>query len=191
MLVIGQPLCFDDTTGVIYDTDLDDIYDRMFFKVIQQVISPQRSIVCIYDRGRRSSRRMGEMITTPPAIVLEFGNGGHSLGTISVGKMPPLYMKDYLRKIGTFGSSLNRKFVASDSNEYRWLRGAVQGQTWTCFNSFNQIVAHYTIRDTSTNPSHHFRKEKNSFIVEEPLLEISVELLATLIIMRHIEKFRL
>ena len=102
MFVIGQPLYFEDTTGMIHNTDLDDIYDRMFFRVVQKKLGPQKGLVCIYDRGRRSFRNSA-VETMPPSVIMDFGPKGLSLGSIAVGQMPPMPMKDYLRKMGTWG----------------------------------------------------------------------------------------
>lgn len=43
-----------------------------------------------------------------------------------------------------FPSSLNRRFVASDSNEYRWTKKAIPGQEWTVsrHQSFIPMDAH-------------------------------------------------
>jgi len=173
---------------MIHNTDLDDIYDRMFFRVVQKKAGPQKGLVCIYDRGRRSFRNSA-VETMPPSVIMDFGPKGLSLGSIAVGQMPPMPMKDYLRKMGTWGSSYNRKFVASNSCEYRWTRGVMPGQAWTCLDPGNRIIAHYALKDPQESPA--YRTSGNAFVVEESLLDISAELLATLIIMRHIEKYRL
>lgn len=188
MVPLGRPLVFEDKTGSYATTDLDEIYDRMFFRVVQHSISPSQTVILIYDRARRSNRRNSGPETIPPSVVLDFSPKSHGLGTITFERMPPISIKDFLRKLGPFGSSLNRRFVASDSNEYRWTKKAVPGQEWTCFNAHNQIVAHYKLKDPEETS---FHTSGNCFVIEEPLLPISAQLLATLVIMRHIEHHRL
>jgi hypothetical protein len=152
MLVIGRPLYFEDRTGQSTNTDLDDIYDRMFLRVVQHTLPGGHPIVLIYDRGRRSRKIHNPSGASDirPSVVLDFGLKGNGLGSIVVGSMPGVPMKDYLRKVGTWGryvgiaiafgipltirvvsSSHNRKFIASDSNEYRWSKSAIEGQAWT------------------------------------------------------------
>ena len=99
MMPIGQPLYFEDQTGSHTNTDLDDIYDRMFFRVVHH---KSTGAVLIYDRGRRSRRNSGPE-TMPPNVVLDFGPKHNALGTITIDKLPPMPMKDFLRKIGTWG----------------------------------------------------------------------------------------
>jgi len=182
------PLVFEDKTGQYSTTDLDDIYDRMFFRVVQHSVSPSQTVILVYDRARRSNRRNSGPETIPPSVVLDFSPKSSGLGSVTFERMPPIPIKEFLKKMGTFGSSLNRRFVASDSNEYRWTRKAIPGQEWTCFNAYNQIVAHYDLKDPEETS---FRTSGNSLIVDESLLPISAQLLATLIIMRHIEHHRL
>jgi hypothetical protein len=119
MRIVGKPLLFEDRTGQIGSTDFDDIYDRMFYRVLQQGFQstgqgvPDRHICFIYDRGRRSRRISSyHNETLQPSAILEFfvkfnRQTGEitslQLGSITVEKMPPVPMKHFLRKTGTWG----------------------------------------------------------------------------------------
>lgn len=104
MAPLGRPLVFEDRTGQYSTTDLDDIYDRMFFRVAQHSVSPSQTIILIYDRARRSNRRNNGPETIPPSVVLDFTTKvGSNMGTVTFERMPPIPIKEFLKKIGTFG----------------------------------------------------------------------------------------
>jgi hypothetical protein len=103
MVLINRPLIFEDRTGQYATTDLDDIYDRMFFRVVQHSVSPSKMIILIYDRARRSTRRSSGPETIPPSVVLDFTPKSSSMGSITFERMPPVPIKEFLRKMGAFG----------------------------------------------------------------------------------------
>jgi hypothetical protein len=103
MVPLGRPLVFEDKTGQYSTTDLDDIYDRMFFRVVQHSVSPTQTIILVYDRARRSNRRNSGPETIPPSVVLDFTPKSNSLGSVTFERMPPIPIKEFLRKVGTFG----------------------------------------------------------------------------------------
>lgn len=102
MVPLGKPLIFEDRTGQYATTDFDDIYDRMFLRVVQHSVSPAQMIILIYDRARRSTKRNSGPETIPPSVVLDFSPKGNNMGSITFGRMPPIPIKEFLKKMGTF-----------------------------------------------------------------------------------------
>ena len=88
-------------------------------------------------------------------------------------------MSRYLRRSGFFGSSLSRRFTASDGGEYKWEFRTRPGQEWSCVIE-DTVIAHYDISVAGA-----------ALIIEDEFANLTVELLTTLLIMRHIEKYNL
>ncbi|KAJ3510897.1 hypothetical protein NLJ89_g4411 [Agrocybe chaxingu] len=163
------PLTFEDRTAQLTNTDFDELYDRLFFHVVR---SPGSNTTRIYDMVIRASRHRSTLpLNRDPIIELEF-SPNESLGTISFLKGPyqgSIHMGRYLRKTAFFGTSLSRKFMASDGREYKWGYRTYPGQEWTCTTMDNVLVAHYDLK----NPNHRFYDVSgNNLIVYEPWAHI-------------------
>ncbi|KAJ7661364.1 hypothetical protein DFH06DRAFT_373326 [Mycena polygramma] len=209
MLQAALPYTLEDRTGAYTASDFDDIYDRLFFHV---ATTPQRagsSAVMIYAMPRRASRhRDSRPVRHAPAAVLEFladgslGNvafaqgGGVGRGGGGGGGTLTLPMARYLRKTSLFGRSLSRKFMCSDGREYKWVHRSVEGQEWTCTPasatvtdpSHNYLVAHYDLKPADVRA---YGVSGNTLTIYEPFAGLGLELLASFIIMRHIQQYNL
>ncbi|KAF7296995.1 hypothetical protein MIND_00931800 [Mycena indigotica] len=184
------PLILEDRTGAYTTTDFDDIYDRAFFHV---VCSAQRSVM-VYPMTRRTSRHRDahwQAHLHLPAAVLEFAADG-GLGNISFATVPGarprvLPMVQYLRKTGLFGRSLTRKFVCSDGREYKWTQGTT-GPEWSCTTTDNFVVAQYDLKPADVRT---YDVSGNSFTIYDGFTHLTLELLVSFIIMRHIQQYNL
>lgn len=137
------------------------------------------------------SRKNRQHLDFYPNVVLEFN--GHNLGQITYDT--ELYkctfqMGKYIKKTSFFGgSSLLRKFTGSDGNEYKWCHKVVEGQEWTCTTGQNEmIVAHYDLLPEGYVA---YRISGHNLVVRNKWAALSIEFLATLIIMRHIHQHNL
>ncbi|KAJ7277544.1 hypothetical protein C8J57DRAFT_1309566 [Mycena rebaudengoi] len=191
MLQGPLPYILEDRTGAHTASDFDDIYDRVFFHV---ATVPQRSgssAIMIYSMNRRASRhRDSQPFRSTPVAALEFLPDG-SLGNISF--MQPqgtltLPMVRYLRKTSLFGRSLSRKFMCSDGREYKWSHRGAEGHEWTCTNADNYLVAHYDLKPADVRA---YGVSGNNLTVYEAFGPLTLELLASLTIMRHIQQYNL
>ncbi|KAF7300896.1 hypothetical protein MKEN_01315900 [Mycena kentingensis (nom. inval.)] len=193
------PFVLEDRTGAYTSTDFDDIYDRAFFHV---VYAPQSSAVMLYSMNRRASRHRDahwQPHLHTPAAVLEFAVDG-GLGNVSFAPTPSskgmvLPMARYLRKTSLFGRSLSRKFGCSDGREYKWVqqpRDALRGgtQEWVCTPAENDayIVAHYDLKPADVRA---YGVSGNSLTIYEASAHLTLEILASFIIMRHIQQYNL
>ncbi|KAJ7075733.1 hypothetical protein B0H15DRAFT_916632 [Mycena belliarum] len=192
MLQSPLPYIFDDRTGAHTSSDFDDIYDRAFFHV---ATAPQRSgssAIMIYSMNHRASRhRDSQPFRQTPAAVLEFLPDG-TLGNVSfmqlAGGTLTLPMVRYLRKTSLFGRSLSRKFMCSDGREYKWVHRSVEGQEWTCTTADNYIAAHYDLKPADVRA---YGVSGNTLTIYEAFAPLTLELLASYIIMRHIQQYNL
>ncbi|PCH41781.1 hypothetical protein WOLCODRAFT_137583 [Wolfiporia cocos MD-104 SS10] len=185
MINRSLPYFLEDRTGQFTGSSFDDIYDRLFLRVAHPTEGPGAdTTLMLYNVGRRSSsQRDYRPLKRDPSVVLEFAPGG-ALGRISfVGSSIAMPMGQYLKKTSMFGSSLSRKFRASDGQEYRWTYRSVQDQEWSCFDSRNFLVAHYNLRPPEKPV---FSTSGNILTIYEAYVHLSIEILASLTIMRHI-----
>ncbi|KAF8635026.1 hypothetical protein AX17_004045 [Amanita inopinata Kibby_2008] len=179
---------FEDRTGRNDNSDWDDIYERLFFRVAH---AQEGNTINIYDVGYRMRRRDNSHLQLQPVVVLEF-DANQSLGKITYAT--ELYrrsfsMSRYLKKTTFFGGSLIRKFTGSDGKEYKWSHKIVEGQQWTCTTGQEEnIVAHY---DLLPEDSIAYRISGNNLVVRNRFAALSLEYLATLTIMRHIAQHNL
>jgi len=184
------PFILEDSTGRVAGSDFDDIYDRIFLRVAPGAHQRGSSLM-IYKMAQRSSRRRDSLpFRSAPSILLEFGAGG-ALGNISFldRKNPiPLHMGRYLRKASMFGGSLFRKFVAADGREYKWSCRTVPGQEWSCHTEDGFLVAHYNLKQPEERV---YDVSGNVLTVYEQFTHLSLEILASLTIMRHIAEYNL
>ncbi|TFK31856.1 hypothetical protein BDQ12DRAFT_659952 [Crucibulum laeve] len=182
------PFILEDRTGSNSNSDFDDMYDRMFYHIAR---SPGRTTTLIYEMPIRSSRHRRNLpLDREPIVHLEF-LPDESLGNISFMKAPyqtTIPMSRYLRKTTIFGSSLSRKFVGSDGREYRWSYRSVAGQEWSCTTVENYLVAHYDLKPSNVRM---YDVSGNNLTIYEPFAHLAVEIISTLIIMRHIAQHNL
>lgn len=98
------PYILEDRSGANTDTDFDDMYDRLFFRVLRK---PQETVTIIYQMNIRASRHRSSLpFTTKPSVILEFGKH-EALGDISFVDAQPvvkMQMARYLRKTSLFGT---------------------------------------------------------------------------------------
>ncbi|KAI0289790.1 hypothetical protein B0F90DRAFT_1791758 [Multifurca ochricompacta] len=188
MTISGPPSAyfFEDRTGVLTGSDFDEVYDRAFLRISSTPQRTRNAGLMIYDMGQRSTSlgdRDGRHFYREPAIILDFGPKG-ALGTIHFTRSEvSIPMQQYLRKVSLFGGSLFRKFMASDGKEYKWSHHMVAEHEWTCLNAENFLVAHYNLK-TPDRPA--YGTSGNVLTVYESFAHLSIELLASLAIMRHI-----
>ncbi|KAF8148823.1 hypothetical protein B0H34DRAFT_668233 [Crassisporium funariophilum] len=181
------PLTLEDRTGQITNSDFDDMYDRLFFHVSRL---PGRMTTKIYEMNIRASRyRSTQPLRTDAIIQLDF-LADESLGSVSFFKPPSgsMPMSQYLKKTAFFGSSLSRKFLGSDGKEYKWGYRTVPGQEWSCTTMDNFLVAHYDLKPSNVRA---YDVSGNTLTIYEQFAHLSAEILASLIIMRHIAQFNL
>ncbi|KAI1790631.1 hypothetical protein LXA43DRAFT_476333 [Ganoderma leucocontextum] len=182
------PYYLEDRTGHYTGTDFDEIYDRLFLRIARP--SPAQSAhysettLMIYDTGRRSaSPRLSRPPPREPSIILEFAANG-ALGTIEfVESRMSMPMGQYLRKTSMFAGSLSRKFTAANGEEYRWIYHAVKDHEWSCVDSRDYVVAHYNLKPSEKQA---YNTSGNVLTIYEPFTHLSIEILATLTIMRHL-----
>ncbi|THU90300.1 hypothetical protein K435DRAFT_760451 [Dendrothele bispora CBS 962.96] len=185
------PYVFEDRTGQLLGSDFDDMYDRLFFRVSRPV--PNKPVTMIYDMGRRATRHRDSLpFKRDPIAILEFGQG-ESLGNITYCTQKgstnvSIPMNRYLRKTSLFGGSLSRKFTGSDGREYRWSYRTTPGQEWTLTTGDNYLVAHFDLKPPDVWV---MDVSGNTLTVYETFIHLSVEILATLTIMRHIAQYNL
>lgn len=100
MKPLGKPFVFEDRTGQFAPIDFNDIYNRMFFRVVLHSASPNQMTILLYDQARRRSGRilMHEHYH-PPAVVLELTKG-NGIGNIAFEWTPTIPIKDFLRRTG-------------------------------------------------------------------------------------------
>ncbi|TFY80160.1 hypothetical protein EWM64_g3853 [Hericium alpestre] len=191
MTIGGPPSAyfFEDRTGLISDSDFDEVYDRMFLRVSSTPQRTQNAGIMIYDMGQRSTSHSDRRhFYRDPAMILDFGPNG-ALGTVWFPrKSVSVPMQQYLRKVSLFGGSLFRKFKASDGKEYKWSHRMVAEHEWTCLNADNYVVAQYTLKPPN-RPA--YGTSGNVLTVYETFAHLSLELLASLTIMRHIAQHNL
>lgn len=185
-----MPYTLEDRTGAVHESDFDDIYDRVFLRVAPYPHSSpmSSSTLAIYTMGRRSARRKDTRhLERRPSIVLEFGQPRFGLGTIrfmqpsSIVSIP---MNNYLKRTGFFGgSTLSRKFKASDGRDYRWQHKTTDDHEWTCLSEEGHIVAHYDLRPPG---SFAYGVSGNTLTIHEAYSSLCIDILASLTIMRYI-----
>nr|GAT56748.1 predicted protein [Mycena chlorophos] len=130
-----------------------------------------------------------------PAAMLEFGGDG-SLGSVRFAGAPgPMAMANYLRKTSMFGRSLSRKFACSDGREYKWVREGSQGVAspeWTCTTPDGFLVAQYDLKPSKPRsyPSPD-TPSGSSFTIHDGFAHLTLELLVSFTIMRHIQQYNL
>ncbi|TFK44036.1 hypothetical protein BDQ12DRAFT_640450 [Crucibulum laeve] len=179
----GMPYFLEDKTGKLTGSEFDDMHDRMHFVYRCTARDSTRTAYMIYNTTRGT-----EASFTKPIAALDFGPG-NSLGSICFDPQVNIPMKKYLTKTSTLGSSKDRKFVASDGQEYRWRWRYKEDQEWTCTNGRDYLIAYYNLK-----PAGEPEYENSAgcmLTVEEPYGNLAGDMLASLMIMRHIAAYNI
>jgi len=176
MIQYGMPFFLEDRTGDLGGSEYVDLYNRLRLTVRCTLRDSHRTAYMVHDASTPAT----------PIAFLDFGHGG-ALGSIKVGSGPGegVGMQEFLVKAG----SKTRKFVASDGQEYRWTHQAGGDVEWTCVNTKGYHVASYSLKPA--DEPQYTGSSGCMLTVEESYPHIVGELLATLIIMRHIAKYNL
>ncbi|KAI0779587.1 hypothetical protein C8Q74DRAFT_1198512 [Fomes fomentarius] len=180
MTTFGMPYFLEDSTGQITGSDFVDLHNRMHLSLKPTLKDAHHAAYIIYDLSSRASGGRGGLLV--PLATLDFGPH-HSLGSIKIGDSEFIPMGHYLMK--SPGGSKSRKFKAADGQEYRWTLQA-DGE-WQCTNAKNN----YHVATYSMKPAGEPQYPSSSgcmLTVEEAYPHLVGELLASLIVMRHIEK---
>ncbi|KAI0058723.1 hypothetical protein BV25DRAFT_1192093 [Artomyces pyxidatus] len=183
MPTLGIPYFLEDKTGLLSGSEFVDVHDRMRLSVRCTLKDSMRTAYMIYDLMNPNPRTFQY-----PAATLDYGPND-TLGTIhmGIGGMG-MSMNQYLVKLSPFGSSKCRKFTASDGQEYHWSWRSREGFEWTCLNSSGYLVAYYNLKI----PDEHYVGSSGCMLtVDESYPHLVVDLLASLLIMRHIAEHNL
>ncbi|KAI0046002.1 hypothetical protein FA95DRAFT_73851 [Auriscalpium vulgare] len=178
MPTLGIPYFLEDKTGLLTGSDFLDVHDRMRLSVRCTMKDATRTAYMVYDLMAPKTRNFLQ-----PAATLDYGRND-ALGTVYIGvggSGKP--MCQYLVRVSPSGSSRCRKFIASDGHEYCWSWRTRDDFEWTCINSSGYLVAHYNLKI----PEEHYVGSSGCMLtVDESYPHLAVELLTTLLIMRHI-----
>ncbi|KAF9050608.1 hypothetical protein BJ165DRAFT_1366943 [Panaeolus papilionaceus] len=186
-LKYGIPIFLEDRSGSLSGSDFIDIHDRMRL---------------IYRRRRRDSSDSQSAFTydifdatsncadafTVPVATLTFGPN-NELGTIAFKNSQPMRMDRYLSQVNEIAGSKLRRFFASDGNEYRWGYRVTDDNEWTATNSSGEIVSYYSLK--SPGEPQYPNSSGCMLSVEESWGHLACEMLATVMIMRHIAKYNM
>ncbi|KAI0633500.1 hypothetical protein C8Q77DRAFT_1157705 [Trametes polyzona] len=183
MTNFGMPYFLEDTTGRITGSEFVDLHNRMHLSLKQTLLDAHHAAYVIYDlSSRQSGASRGGLLV--PLATLDFA-ANNALGTIKIGDGEHIQMGQYLTKSG---GSKSRKFRASDGQDYRWTLQS-NGE-WQCTNARSG----YHIATYSMKPPGEPQYPGSSgcmLTVEEAYPHLAGELLASLVIMRHIERHNL
>jgi len=182
------PYVLEDRTGVNSASDFDDMYDRIFFRIARP---PRRTTTMVYSMNIRGSRHRDTLpFNQQPIAMLDFAPD-ESLGNVTFVQQRNnlvIPMNRYLRKTSLFGGSLLRKFMASDGREYKWGYRVIEGQEWSCTTMDNILVAHYDLKPPDVRT---FDVSGNNLTIYQHFFHLTLEILVTLTIMRHIARYNL
>ncbi|KAF8634278.1 hypothetical protein AX17_004234 [Amanita inopinata Kibby_2008] len=165
-------LLLEDKTGQLTGSEFVDKYNRLSLSYRCTSQDENRVTYSVFDQTN------GILVAFVPIFMLEFG-ADNSLGVIHFGPKESLQMKKYLTKPSILAGTRTRKFTSRDGNEYTWQYRNSDDFEWTCSNSSGELAAYYRRGGPNRNPS-------NMLIVEDKYKDSASELLATLMIMRHI-----
>jgi len=188
MTTLGLPYFFEDTTGLVSGpTEFLDIYDRPPFLRLDSSpklpCTDRSTTLAIYELGARTFVHARRQHGTPPSAVLTFDRG--LTGSVRFRTGMAVAMERWLKKSSTFGSTLTRQFKGSDGMFYQWSFRKVPEHEWACVQlGTNYLVAHYDLRSAGEP---RYKTSGNVLTVYENWVHLSIELLASLVIMRHIQ----
>ncbi|KAG8713108.1 hypothetical protein FRC08_013685 [Ceratobasidium sp. 394] len=178
-----------DETGSLTTTQFRDVEDRLTVRLDCTMNRPERAVVMLTVSGGTESHlvsapgRPDFHGTISPDAVLDYGAKGIALGSVQFGRNCML-MDKYLRRSGS-SSSHCRKFIGSDGMEYKWQAGT-DGHEWSLTNAAGYHVADYSRSDVLI-PG----RRTSCLSICGTWIHLSVEIIASLTIMRHITHYRL
>ncbi|THV04389.1 hypothetical protein K435DRAFT_826860 [Dendrothele bispora CBS 962.96] len=182
MATYGLPYFLEDKTGKLTGSDFTDIHDRLRLTYRRTTdLSAPHTAYMIYNTSPNSTPGS----YSSALIALAFGPN-NDLGTVSFSSKVSIPMKKYLMKVSSVGRI--RKFVASDGQEYFWSWRSQSNQEWTCTNVKGYLIAYYSLK-TPGEPQ--YESSGCSLTVEEAFGHLAPEMLASLMIMRHIHEHNL
>ncbi|KAG6826056.1 hypothetical protein H0H92_001281, partial [Tricholoma furcatifolium] len=171
----GMAYFLEDKTGRLSGSEFVDLNDRVTFTYQCTARDSNQSSYMIYDNEG-----------SQPLLGLRFGPN-NALGTIHNAPGSSMQMSEYLKKVTVFGRY--RKFIASDGQEYRWNWRAKDDQEWTCTDARGELIAYYHLK-TPGEPE--YRNSSGCMLtVEQAYRHLIPEMLASLMIMRHIAEYGL
>ncbi|KZT04123.1 uncharacterized protein LAESUDRAFT_728320 [Laetiporus sulphureus 93-53] len=182
MTTFGMPYFLEDLTGELTGSEFNDLYNRTRLAFRCTLHDASHTAYMVYDLSASGNGY------NAPVACLDFG-ANNALGTVKIGDKDNVSMSVYLSKVGSFGSAKTRKFIASDGQEYRWTHKPGDDAEWTCTNTNGYHVASYSLK-----PAGEPQYPSSSgcmLTVEEQYPHLVAELLASLLIMRHIAKYNL
>ncbi|KAJ7181368.1 hypothetical protein C8R43DRAFT_911677 [Mycena crocata] len=179
----GMPYILEDTTGRLTGSEFIDIHERLHYTVRCTARDSCHTSYMIYN----TSPTAFQSAVPKPLVGLDFGPN-NALGTISFSSVP-MPMRKYLVKPTPMGSPKLRRFVASDGQTYQWARRAQANQEWTCTNANGYVIASYSLK-AAGEPDY---SNSSGCILEiaEQFGSLAPEMLASLLIMRHIAAYDL
>ncbi|KAF9524621.1 hypothetical protein CPB83DRAFT_861007 [Crepidotus variabilis] len=166
-----------DRTGSLRGTSFTDTERRMelFYYPRHSKVPPEHQAYEV----------AGTLYTDPlPNIMITFGPKG-SLGNVifrrkaEEGGDRVVRMDDYLLEVEDNRGQRERKFTAADESVYHWTWKTDENE-WTCKDLSGDTIADYCHEATGEAGS------RNMMTVTEDYFHIATELLAALMIMRHI-----
>ncbi|KLO18659.1 hypothetical protein SCHPADRAFT_924924 [Schizopora paradoxa] len=181
-MVYGIPFIFEDKKGRLHNTELRDVEDRLILRVspAERRASDGSLTLKIHEYGTASSPKASD----GPSIVLEFGPGWQ-LGSIwFASRSSSMQMSQWLRLSSGSTKRAAASFTCSDSQVYTWIHKPEHESEaeWACQCQTSSVAARYFLKPPSETYG-------NSFTVEEAFAPLIPELLASLIIMRHIQEY--
>ncbi|KAH9484708.1 hypothetical protein JR316_0001608 [Psilocybe cubensis] len=181
------PYFLEDKTGRLDGSEFVDLHDRIHLVYKRKSRDASRIVYELYDITMNTFEAFHV-----PVVTLCFG-ADHSLGSVCFapgsagGGEQWMHMGQYLSQVNSIAGSRLRRFFASDGNEYRWGYRLAEGNEWTCTNSSGTIVSHYNLKSPGepTYPG----SSGCMLTVEEDYGHLACEMLATVMIMRHIVEY--
>ncbi|KAF8069863.1 hypothetical protein FPV67DRAFT_988395 [Lyophyllum atratum] len=177
----GMAYFLEDKSGKLTGSDFIDLHERMRLSYRCTARDSTQTAYMIYD----TTTAYGGV---RPLLALSFGPN-NALGTINFTPESSMPMKKYLTKVSPLGSTKSRKFSGSDKQEYRWDWRVKDDQEWTCINARGYLVAYYNLK-TPGEPEYS-GSSGCMLTVEQPYALLVPEMLASLMIMRHIAEYNL
>ncbi|TFK19276.1 hypothetical protein FA15DRAFT_760143 [Coprinopsis marcescibilis] len=177
-----QPYFLEDKSGRLTGSEFIDLYERIRLSY-RCTRRPTNTVGAQFSILELSSPR--EDAYTNAVSVLDY-QPGNALGTVYFGNRPQS-MARYLRKVSDSGSSLHRKYISQDGNEYRWSYRTHEDHEWTCVDSSGSVVAFYHLK--IAGEPHYESSSGCMLTVEENYGDYAFEFLTSCLIMRYIKEY--
>lgn len=181
---MGLPLFLEDTTGYSTGpTNFYDIYDRPPFIHVENRVDmiERKTRVEVFELNVRhgSPLKRGITLSIQPGLegYISFSNVNHKSGKI-------FNLSEWLYPVerSRMATKMSREFVATDGERYRWFYRS-KGHEWTCVCvDTDAVVAHYDLKSVY-EPK--YRTSGNTLTVTESSQDLTLEFVASLILMRH------